>query len=1308
MKNNKSIWDDFTNMYSVSKTLRFELKPISKTLKYVKEKGIIEKDEEREKEFNKIKKIMDEYYKFFIEKCLSNIKIKKEDMEAYRKVYEDLKKDPKNQKLKIQYEKNQATLRKVLFKEIKNQNEFKDLFTKEFVNKLLPIWLKENKKLEDKTLVEKFSKWTTYFKGFFDNRKNVFSEKEIPTSIIYRIVHDNLPKYLDNLTKLEKLLNLGFNFKELELNLKNELDKKDINSFFLLENFNLFLNQNGINKYNLIVGGKSEKNNLKIKGLNEYINEYAQHQKKEDGELDKKKQRSIRKLKFTPLFKQILSDRESGSFVLEKFNNEREVLSKIDDFYKGTKDLKGFKKISKQLYEILKKLNESDLNNIYLKNDNSLTQISQNVFGEWSKIKEGLEIKFRKELESEVNNNGKPFTENQINNKLNTILKSKFFSLNEIENCIKLMDSQDKKIISIVKYFLEFQINDKHGTKIDLFKDIEEKYLKLLEVYEKKTNNSLDKFSEKENQIIKQFLDSIMNLYHFIRPLHIHFRKGEDEKGSDALELDSHFYNDFNEIFEEIRQIIPLYNKVRNFVTKKPFSTKKFKLNFENSTLADGWDENKEKDNYVIILRKFNTQKKDYNYYLGIMSGEDKKIFEKIEPIISKKEDCFEKIKYKLLPGPDKMLPKVFFSEKNINFYKPSSEILKIRNTSSHTKNGSPQKGFKKGEFNTKDCQKMINFFKHSIKNHPNWKYFEFKFKENYEDISEFYKEISDQGYKIDFVNLEKSYIDKLVDEGKLYLFQIWNKDFSNDSKGKPNLHTIYWKELFSEENLKNVVYKLNGEAELFYRKASLKTKISHPKNQPIKNRNPINGKEESNFKYDLIKDKRYTQDKFLFHCPITLNFKAKDRSKIIHKLVNKFLHDSKEPINILGIDRGERNLVYYTLINSNGEIIKQESFNIISDDLQRKFDYHERLDQVEGDRDKARKNWKKICNIKEMKAGFLSKVVHDIAKLAIENNSIIIFEDLNFGFKRGRFKIEKQVYQNFEKKLIDKLNYLIFKDSSKEQKGGVLNAYQLTNKFDSFKKLGKQSGVIYYVDAYKTSNICPKTGFVNLLYPKFENIEKSKIFLKNFEYIKYNKNEDLFEFNFNYSRFSQDKKTIYHNLKKDNWSVWSNGIKLINKRDKENNNNWKTFEYDITKELKKLLESQNIDYISGENLIQSVLKIKEKSFFESFLYSIRIVLQLRNSYSDYEVKNFKKDKIFIESKYDYILSGVKDKHGNFFDSRKSSEMNPKNADANGAYHIALKGLLLLDKIKKSENVEKVDRSIKREDFINYVIERNL
>ena len=66
----------------------------------------------------------------------------------------------------------------------------------------------------------------------------------------------------------------------------------------------------------------------------------------------------------------------------------------------------------------------------------------------------------------------------------------------------------------------------------------------------------------------------------------------------------------------------------------------------------------------------------------------------------------------------------------------------------------------------------------------------------------------------------------------------------------------------------------------------------------------------------------------------------------------------------------------------------------------------------------------------------------------------------------------------------------------------------------------------------------------------------------------------------------------------------------------------------------------------------------------------MKLLLQLRNSIANSEV--------------DYLLSPVSN-NGVFYDSRSCDDTLPKDADANGAFNIARKGLILLDRIRKSE-----------------------
>ena len=51
----------------------------------------------------------------------------------------------------------------------------------------------------------------------------------------------------------------------------------------------------------------------------------------------------------------------------------------------------------------------------------------------------------------------------------------------------------------------------------------------------------------------------------------------------------------------------------------------------------------------------------------------------------------------------------------------------------------------------------------------------------------------------------------------------------------------------------------------------------------------------------------------------------------------------------------------------------------------------------------KARQSWQTIETIKELKEGYLSQVIHKITQLMVKYHAIVVLEDLNMGFMRGR-----------------------------------------------------------------------------------------------------------------------------------------------------------------------------------------------------------------------------------------------------------------------------------------------------------------
>lgn len=1228
----ENLYSKLHSKYSLSKTLRFELIPIGKTKEFIEKRGLLDKDEHRAENYKKVKKYCDEYHKIFIDDCMSDFKLNSELLERY---YTLLKKEKRDEEDKKELKTIEDEFRSKISERFQKDKRYNGLFGKEIINDYLTNMYKDDKEKFDE--ISEFKRFTTYFTGFNTNRKNMYVSDEKSTAIAYRLINENLPIFLNNITifnRIKEILNKEIS--NVEKNLNEYLQVNSIEEIFQVEYFNEVLTQIGIDDYNIFISGKSKEDGTKIKGFNEIINEYNQ-----------KHGQKIPKLHL--LYKQILSDRNETSFLIDTIDNDEELVNEIQEFHLILNNI-----INSGLENKIENIEKYNLNKIYINNNLNLTQISKEIYDDWSKINN----KISEDYDKKYTGKNKIGTEKYEGEKKKYKKNTYEYSIAYLNN---LMGNN-----SIVNYIKRFIIDN------NVIENIKINFENCDDILNKKYENQSKELVKDEKSIekIKKLLDSIKILQEFIKNLI------PKEKN---IEKDDLFYNYLDEQYEYLNEIIPLYNKTRNYLTQKPYSTEKIKLNFENDTFLSGWDANKVKDNFGVLMLK------DNKYYLGIINPNNKKIFDGTET--ENNENCYKKMEYKLLPGPNKMLPKVFFSKSRIDEFNPSEELLEKYEKGVH----------KKGkDFDLDFCHELIDFYKQSIEKHEDWKKFNFKFKntKDYDDIGQFYKDVERQGYRIEFTNYSQEYIDSLVENGDLYLFEIYNKDFSKYSKGMPNMHTLYWKALFDKNNLNGkITYKLNGQAEVFYRKASLKLEDTaiHLKNNPIKNKNPLNKRETSTFKYDLIKNKRYTVDKFQFHVPITLNFQN-DGENIINNKVNEYIKNND--VNVIGVDRGERNLIYLSVVNPKGEILYQTSLNEIINEYKKQkiiTNYHNLLNEKEEEREKARESWKTIENIKELKEGYLSQVIHKIVELMDKYKAIIVLEDLNNGFKNSRIKVEKQVYQKFEKMLIDKLNYLVFKNKDVNDDGGLFNAYQLTNTFESFNKLGKQTGVLFYIPAWCTSKIDPTTGFVNLINFKYESIDKSKSLIEKYTDIKYNDKEKYFEFYMDYSNFTNRS----YGIRKD-WIVCTYGDRIEIFRNPNKNNEFDYKKVNLTEEFVKLFEKFNISY---SNLKESILENSEKEFWVEMMYLLKMTYQMRNSISN-----------STSSDDDYIISPIKNNKGFFYDSRNCDTTLPIDADANGAYNIARKGLMLINQIRESkeENLNKIKFNITNDAWLRYVQEQDI
>lgn len=545
----------------------------------------------------------------------------------------------------------------------------------------------------------------------------------------------------------------------------------------------------------------------------------------------------------------------------------------------------------------------------------------------------------------------------------------------------------------------------------------------------------------------------------------------------------------------------------------------------------------------------------------------------------------------------------------------------------------------------------------------------------------EFDKEIQDvltECYECNFKPINWDLVLKYMADEELYIFEIYSRDFGA-STGKPNLQTKYWEHIFHE----NGTIQLCGGGEIFFREKAIPDDkmVTHVENQPIYRRS--DGKTESIFSHPIIKDKRFTTEKYFFHIPIKINYQAPEQNFIngkvnlkLHTEVNGKVNEhftQAEDIQFLGIDRGEKHLIYYSLVDAKGNIIEQDHFDVIN-----KKDYLQEINEAARRRREKQENWHQKGNISNLKDGYISLVIHEIIQKMKDRGgkfkpTFIVLEDLNTGFKRSRQKFEQQVYQKFELALAKKLNYLVDKNVLMDEIGSVAKALQLTPPVANYQDIEnrKQLGIMLYTRANYTSVTDPVTGWRKTIYLKKgkEKDIRDQI-LETFSEIGMNEKGDYF---FQYTDENTGKT----------WKLWSgkNGKSLERYRARrgKDKNEWIVDPY----AAKEMLDRLFADFDKQQSLLKQLNDGKalskiddEDTAWESLRFVIDVIQQIRNSGDTAKGQDD-----------NFLLSPVRNEQEEHFDSRKYKNQKnpnfPKDADGNGSYNTARKGIVMYEHIKQ-------------------------
>lgn len=1250
---------ELTGLYSLTKTIGVELKPVGKTQELIEARKLIEQDDQRAEDYKIVKDIIDRYHKDFIDKCLNCVKIKTDDLEKYVSLAENSNRDAED------FDNIKTKMRNQITEAFRKNSLFTNLFKKNLIKEYLPAFVSE----EEKSVVNKFSKFTTYFDAFNDNRKNLYSGDAKSGTIAYRLIHENLPMFLDNIASFNAISGIGVNeyFSSIEAEFTDALEGKRLTEFFQIGFFNNTLTQKKIDNYNYVVGA-----------VNKAVNLYKQQHK------------NVRIPLLKTLHKMILSDRVTPSWLPERFESDEEMLTAIKAAYESLKEvLVGDDDDS--LRNLLLNIDNFDLEHIYIAKDSGLTSISQQIFGYYDTYTLAIKDQLQRE------------NPNLYDERIDKLYKKEgSFSIAYLNRLVNT-----KEHITINEYYrlLGSYCREEGKRKDDFFKQIDGAYCAISHLFWGKHGEIAQ--SDSDIELIQKLFDAYKGLQRFIKPLLGH---------GDEADKDNEFDAKLRKVWDELDIITPLYDKVRNWLSRKIYNPEKIKLCFENNgKLLSGWSDNQTKsDNGTqyggYIFRKKN-EIGEYDFYLGISA--DAKLFRRDETICYE-DGMYERFDYYHLK-PNTLLGKSYIG----NYGEDSKAVLSAFNAAI-TKLQLEKK------LVPKDNEKVPTYLKRLKQNYANF----YQILMNDDNVVDAYKSMKQHIFAtltslirvpaaIELATQTDLDIDELIDEilnlssesfgyfpvataaieeankrekKPLFLFKMSNKDLSyaaksseglRKSRGTENLHTMYLKALLG---MTQNVFSI-GSGMVFFRhktKGLAETTARHKANEFVANKNKLNDKKKSIFAYEIVKNKRYTVDKYLFKLSVKLNYSQPNNNKIdVNSEVREIISNGGIK-HIIGIDRGERNLLYLSLIDLKGNIVMQKSLNILKDDHNAKgTDYKGLLTEREGERQDARRNWKKIANIKDLKRGYLSQVVHIISKMLVEYNAIVVLEDLNPGFIRGRQKIERNVYEQFERMLIDKLNFYVDKHKDANETGGLLHALQLTSEFENFKKSEHQNGCLFYIPAWKTSKIDPATGFANLFDTRYTNAVEAQKFFSKFDEIRYNEEKDWFEFEFDYDKFTQKAHGT-----RTKWTLCTYGMRLRSFKNPAKQYNWDSEVVALTDEFKRILGKAGIDI--HENLKDAIrnLKGKKQKNLEPLMQFMKLLLQLRNSKAGTDE--------------DYILSPVAGENGIFYDSRSCGEQLPENADANGAYNIARKGLMLIRQIKEAKELDKVKFDISNKSWLNF------
>ena len=1115
-------YNTLTNQEKLQKTYKYGLEPTVLTSRTIKNQNLIEANRKVLALADAFKPAYDAFIKEVISKALPEVKL---DFTKFNALYNS------------NYKKEYDTYKKKCLEDISSAIDKAlpiaraKINSSEFIIKILPDYIKSTMGEKAEELIELSS---SVGMGELLSSYAITRISSLDKAAVRYI--ENLEKYINNSEKLDKFICSEYS----EEFIKNFKEAED---FIWVDYYPSVSTQKGIDLYNEMLSGKFDKEgNCIARGYNQIVNEVNQ-KNKSDGV-------SVRFRKLDFLYKQILVPQEKKFQIESIFSDKevRETIVKLNEFL-----------TTQLLFEICKLIKDTEPTDIATSGE-KIRYLSHLVTGDYNEIYSSVLNGFIAEKEAyiaTVKGAEKKKVKSEIA-RANTIVNSSIYTLQDVCNASGI--DVKTKFCSVIK--------EKYSNVIAKRTALDESGL-LSNDYAIKNNFT-------HVNLIKSYLDALNDFKRTLSNIVV------NDYPDECIE----FYNKLDELTENLNMSSKATNLIRNYITKKLQDTciiEGMTFGMPSMTGNKWWVGEKFSKNENLLFIE------NDEYYIALPLSDMP-----ITAIVCDEPSTVKALAFKNKTDSSKNLPRMAFNKATKEAFKSGAEEFVREDAKTApiciTKEiwdmyegktaykDSVSKGIITEEERIRNAVKLIQYYKDFMKANAEWNIYpidKLKDATDYESVNDFTTDLDAITVSMNKIDVSKETLTKLEESGQLLVFKIYSQELY---KKRNNLDTNaqMLNYFFSDKNLnENTTVRITGAPKIQFSPASIERKVTHAKGSTLVNRydkNKARIPEETYLElnhyyngvykfdeltndakeyvnsglvvthkatFDIVKDERHTKDRYFIALGMAKNIQGSTRPSAI-KLNEKFDEHVIDGANKLVVTRNKTDLIYYTVFDKFGNVIAEESLNIING-----YNYAEMLKATDTRRKNEKSDsWEYGATVKDLRTAFIDLAIAKISRVAEEYNAVIIVEKISEGKKKKASSFDDNALVLFEEKLCNKMADYSNRTKAFGESGSVSNPYQLAL---STGKDYSHNGIIYKVITNYTDTMCPFTGYVNLFnFRNIDRIEDKREFLSKFEKIYFDETSSNLYYKFNYLDFDlKNDNGKNKSIGKPDWTLKAGGRRV-------------------------------------------------------------------------------------------------------------------------------------------------------------------